>query len=101
MPDGEHRCNIWQGPFPSGDTGDDGWLGTAPVDAYRPNGFGLYDTSGNVWEWCADPWGPHRVMRGGSYLCPDSYCHRYRVAARTRNPPGTSTGNFGFRLALA
>jgi formylglycine-generating enzyme required for sulfatase activity len=100
MPGGEHRCNIWQGTFPSDNTGDDGWLGTAPVTAYRPNGFGLYNTSGNVWEWCADSWGPDRVTRGGSYLCHDSYCNRYRVAARTRNSPATSTGNLGFRLAF-
>lgn len=117
MPDGKHRCNIWQGTFPSRNSRADGYLSTAPVDAYEPNGFGLYNVCGNVWEWCNDWWtsGPHptenvvnptgprtgdaRVMRGGSYLCHKSYCNRYRVAARTANTPDSSTGNMGFRVA--
>ncbi|GAA3571436.1 formylglycine-generating enzyme family protein [Amycolatopsis ultiminotia] len=101
-PGGTHRCNIWQGRFPVRNTGDDGYLGTAPVDAFPPNGFGLYNVAGNVWEWCADRFdeaGPHRSMRGGSYLCHESYCNRYRVAARTANTPDSSTGNLGFRVA--
>lgn len=114
-PRGRHRCNIWQGSFPERNTIEDGYLGTAPVDAYRPNGYGLYNVSGNVWEWCADwfspdfpangprenPAGPNsgtaRVLRGGSYLCHHSYCNRYRVAARTSNTPDSSSGNTGFR----
>lgn len=107
-PGGEHRCNIWQGRFPSRNTAEDGYLGTAPVTAYQPNGYGLFNVAGNVWEWCADWWattpaGPRhgvaRVLRGGSYLCHDSYCNRYRVAARTANSPDSSSGNTGFRVA--
>ena len=116
-PDGEWRCNIWQGTFPSHNTLEDGYLGTAPVDAFEPNGYGLHNVSGNVWEWCSDwfhsgfhahgprdnptgpPSGQAKVMRGGSYLCHDSYCNRYRVAARSSNTPDSSTGNTGLRCA--
>ena len=116
-PDGEHRCNIWQGAFPTDDTAEDGFAGTAPAKSFEPNGYGLYNVAGNVWEWCSDwfspafhvdgpgenPKGPssgtNRVIRGGSYLCHDSYCNRYRVAARSSNTPDSSTGNMGFRCA--
>jgi sulfatase modifying factor 1 len=115
-PDGAHRCNIWQGSFPDFNSMDDGYIGTAPVDAYHPNGFGLYNMAGNVWEWCEDYFSPSyhlitaardplqtgpsnsRSIRGGSFLCHDSYCNRYRVAARSSNTPDSSSSNIGFRV---
>jgi sulfatase modifying factor 1 len=99
-PGGRHAMNVWQGTFPSQNTADDGWLGTAPVDEYEPNGHGMMNMSGNVWEWCADRFDRQtRAIRGGSYLCHASYCNRYRVAARSFNTPDSSTGNMGFRVA--
>jgi formylglycine-generating enzyme required for sulfatase activity len=99
-PGGTHAMNVWQGTFPSHNSGDDGWLGTCPVDEYEPNGYGVMNTSGNVWEWCAERFDRQtRTIRGGSYLCHASYCNRYRVAARSFNTPDSSTGNMGFRLA--
>jgi sulfatase modifying factor 1 len=99
-PGGRHAMNVWQGNFPQQNTGDDGWLGTCPVDAYEPNGIGMLNNSGNVWEWCADRFDRQtRAIRGGSYLCHASYCNRYRVAARSFNTPDSSTGNMGFRVA--
>ena len=102
-PGGQHRMNVFQGQFPAHDTGADGFIGTAPVRSYPPNDYGLYQTTGNVWEWCADRFGPSRPggrsMRGGSYLCHASYCWRYRCAARSASTPDSSAGNVGFRLA--
>ncbi|WP_445655069.1 formylglycine-generating enzyme family protein [Shouchella clausii] len=110
-PNGEHRCNIWQGEFPTKNTKEDGYLGTAPVHSFPANGYGLYNMSGNVWEWCENwfdknkvsgkPTNRPKAMRGGSYLCHDSYCNRYRVAARSCNTPDSSSGNVGFRCAVS
>jgi formylglycine-generating enzyme required for sulfatase activity len=116
-PAGEHRMNVWQGSFPAENSVDDGYYGTCPVGAFPPNGYGLYNVTGNVWEWTADwfdpdfrqrdlrldpagpPTGTHKVQKGGSYLCHESYCRRYRVAARQGNELSSSTGNLGFRCA--
>lgn len=110
-------CNIWQGRFPEDNRALDGHAGTAPVDAFEPNDLGLYNMVGNTWEWCEDPFRvrslsraakvrneaarqqQQRLMKGGSYLCHASYCHRYRIAARLGCPPDSATGHLGFRLA--
>jgi formylglycine-generating enzyme len=122
-PNGRWMANIWQGRFPNENLRDDGHYGTAPVGSFPPNGYGLRDIAGNVWEWCSDwyradyfaaspsrnpkgpdtsldpdePGIPKRVQRGGSYLCSDLYCLRYKVG--TRGKGESPTGNVGFRCA--
>jgi len=115
-PGGQHLCNVWQGSFPDANTAEDGFIGTCPVRSFPANGYGLFEVVGNVWEWCRDVFttdiasrsghapvgalhGNTRVIRGGSYLCHESYCNRYRLGARTSNTPDSSTSNIGFRVA--
>ena len=118
-PGGVHRMNVWQGQFPRRNTAADGYEGTCPVDAFLPNAYGLYNMTGNTWEWCADwfsptfhlrdrrtnPKGPqagtHKTVRGGSYLSHASYCRRYRVSARSGLPPDNSSGDAGFRCVAS
>lgn len=111
-------CNIWQGRFPDFDTGADGYAGLAPARSFSPNGYGLYNMSGNNWEWTAENFRvrslkaaarelnerarreSRKLLKGGSHLCHSSYCHRYRIAARTGNTPDSTTSHIGFRLAF-
>lgn len=128
MPSGKHMANTFQGEFPYLSKPEDGFTGTSPVKSYPPNGYGLYDMAGNVWQWTsdwyrndafveaasqglcenpqgpsksfdpADPYSPKRVIKGGSFLCHVSYCESYRPSARRGTPPDTGSSHVGFRL---
>lgn len=126
-PEGRWMANIWQGQWPFKNLVQDGFEKTSPVMSYEPNGFGLYDMSGNVWEWCHDwyqadyyakspkrnPFGPvdsfdpiepktpKRIQRGGSFMCNANYCTGYRVSARMKGDPNTATWHCGFRTVLS
>jgi sulfatase modifying factor 1 len=128
---GPVHCNIWQGHFPDQNTAHDGYERSSPVHAFAPNGYGLYDMAGNVWQWCADwyrpdtysselaqgvvkdptgpeksldpdePYTPKRVTRGGSFLCNAAYCSSYRLAARMKASPDSGTNHTGFRCVVS
>jgi formylglycine-generating enzyme len=124
------QCNVWQGEFPYKNTAADGYERTSPVKTFPPNGYGLYDMSGNVWQWCSDwyqrdvyrertgkgmivnpkgpdksfdprqPYTPLRAQKGGSFLCNDAYCTRYRPSARHGCSPDTGMSHVGFRCVM-
>lgn len=117
-PNGKPVANWWQGTFPDKNTAEDGFIKRAPVMSFPPNGYGLYDMAGNVWEWTQDwfasdyykwsssdnPTGAvkseEKSIRGGSWMCAENFCTNYRTAARSHSTPDTGLNNLGFRLVM-
>jgi sulfatase modifying factor 1 len=103
-PGDRFMANTFQGDFPYRQTAEDGFSGTSSVKSFPPNGYGLYDMAGNVWQWTADTYraaespSPQRVIKGGSFLCHESYCESYRPSARRGMAPDTGASHVGFRL---
>lgn len=119
-PEGRFLANTWQGRFPYEDIAEDGYAGTSPVDAFPPNGYGLFDMVGNVWEWTASRYdtapdpsqqscchsstgndsSTRMTVKGGSHLCAPNYCLRYRPSARQGETVDSSTCHIGFRCVV-
>jgi formylglycine-generating enzyme required for sulfatase activity len=121
-PGGQLMANTWQGRFPYRNDGALGWVGTSPIGTFPPNGFGLVDMIGNVWEWTATQFSAHhrlddpiesccgpsspdpsvnQTLKGGSHLCAPEYCHRYRPAARSPQSQDSATTHIGFRCVVS
>jgi formylglycine-generating enzyme required for sulfatase activity len=107
FPEGHAMANTWQGEFPWQNLRIDGYEGTSPWGAFPPNAYGLYDMTGNVWEWTCDRYPsaaddafPRHAIKGGSHLCAPNYSLRYRPAARQGETIDTSTSDLGFRCVV-